>query len=302
MPDQTLPFWWLIGLLLLVLIVGHLIIGLIWWATRKTVLAIRENSTQATHCLNGHRPLLTTTNAHFPQISTWVTTRCATDRFSGLPLTLCVILGAVIASLGSYLTKCVIEHSQIVRLDHYINVALAPLRNPDLLHLFATLTYLAEVSTLAIITLVAIAFLWFTRRRIYIPGLLLTVLGAEMMTGIGKYVIDRARPDFLTFASSTSPSFPSNHATGALAVYGIIAYIVARNLNNTVLRFELVYWVGALIALIAASRLLLSVHYTSDITAGLLVGGFWLLAGCALTEYLHERAVLCGAELRRSVS
>ena len=47
-----------------------------------------------------------------------------------------------------------------------------------------------------------------------------------------------------------------------------------------------------LVALIAASRMVLSVHFASDILAGLLVGGFWLLAGFTLTEWLrhHRRA------------
>lgn len=39
-----------------------------------------------------------------------------------------------------------------------------------------------------------------------------------------------------------------------------------------------------LIALIAFSRLFLSVHFASDVAAGLLVGAFWLLVGFGLAE------------------
>jgi len=46
-----------------------------------------------------------------------------------------------------------------------------------------------------------------------------------------------------------------------------------------------------LIAAIAASRMILSVHFASDVAAGLIVGGFWLLAGFAVTEYLRESFV-----------
>ena len=33
----------------------------------------------------------------------------------------------------------------------------------------------------------------------------------------------------------------------------------------------------ALVALICASRMVLSLHYLSDVAAGALIGGFWLL-------------------------
>jgi membrane-associated phospholipid phosphatase len=87
-----------------------------------------------------------------------------------------------------------------------------------------------------------------------------------------------------------SPSFPSGHATGALAVYGFVAYAIARDRGGLRLRFELTFWTLVLAALVGLSRVFLSVHYASDVAAGFLVGGFWLLAGFALTEYLRQRA------------
>jgi membrane-associated phospholipid phosphatase len=46
-----------------------------------------------------------------------------------------------------------------------------------------------------------------------------------------------------------------------------------------------------LIGSISFSRIFLSVHYASDIAAGLLVGGFWLLAGFAIAEHLRVRCL-----------
>ncbi len=229
-------------------------------------------------------------SARFPRTSAWIAGRFATDRFTGLPLTLIVILAGYLVSLGTDLAEDVIQREEIVHFDARVNAALAPLRNTDLLHVFAKITHLADITTLVAVVLVSTAFLWADRRTTYIPGLLMTVLGSQALTYAGKYAIDRQRPDFLMFASAVTPSFPSGHATGAMAVYGFIAYAIARNLPSARLRFELGYWCGALILLIAFSRLLLSVHFTSDVAAGLLVGGFWLLAGFALTEFLNDRA------------
>lgn len=294
MLDSTLSFWWLIGLLALLLIAGRLVAGLIWWAIRRATPAAHRIATKTARALAGRRHLVDALSARWPRTSAWVAARFATDHFTGLPLTLIAVLAGYLISLGSDLTEDVIEREEIVHFDAQVNAALAPLRNGDLLHVFAKITHLADLPTLTAVVLVATAFLWADRRTTYIPGLLLTVLGSETLTYAGKYAIDRARPDFLTFASAVTPSFPSGHATGAMAVYGFIAYAIARNLPSAKLRFELTYWCAALIALIAFSRVLLSVHFTSDVAAGLLVGGFWLLAGFALTEYLNERAGVPG--------
>ena len=50
-----------------------------------------------------------------------------------------------------------------------------------------------------------------------------------------------------------------------------------------------------LILAIAFSRVYLSVHHPSDVAAGLLVGGFWLLAGIAVAELLRPQPAAAGS-------
>ena len=225
-----------------------------------------------------------------PRLTAWLEHRIATDRFTGLPLTLIVLLAGYLAAIGTDLAEEVIERSGIVGLDRQINQALAVVRDPDVVAVFAKITHLADIMTLVAVTGVASAFLWADRRAAFLPGLWLAVAGSQLITYVGKYVIDRPRPEFLTFAHAATPSFPSGHATGAMAVYGFIAYAILREVTQPRLRFELAFWAGMLIAAIAASRMILSVHFASDVAAGLIVGAFWLLAGFALTEYLREHA------------
>ncbi|HET7313485.1 phosphatase PAP2 family protein [Salinisphaera sp.] len=288
--NDPLSFWWLTLLLVGALIVGRVLAGLIWRFLRWVTPQTGRIATRSAQRLPGRQRLANAVSARFPRTSAWVAARFAIDRFTGLPLTLMVLLAGYLVSLGTDLAEDVIEGDQIVKMDHRINIALAPWRNADLLHVFAKITHLADIMTLLAVVLVATAFLWAHRRFRYIPGLMMAVIGSEALTYTAKYAVDRARPDFLTFASAATPSFPSGHATGALAIYGFIAYAIARDLRSTAVRFELAYWSVVLIVLIAFSRLLLSVHFFSDVIAGLLVGGFWLLAGFALTEYLNERS------------
>lgn len=274
----------LIGLLLVARLLAGLIRTLLLRVLPRLVGGLRRWLLR----VYGVTRLIELARRRLPRLTHWIEARLATDRFIGLPLTLILILLGYLASIGSDLAEDVIEHEQIVRFDHQVNHVLAVLRDPDIVAVFATITHLADLMTLVAVTGVASAFLWADRRHLFLPGLWLCVAGSQTLTYIGKYAIDRPRPEFLTSASAVTPSFPSGHATGAMAVYGFIAYAILRDITTPRLRFELGFWAGTLIALIAASRLVLSVHYTSDVAAGLIVGAFWLVAGFTLTEYLRE--------------
>lgn len=238
--------------------------------------------------VSGARWLSARLKPRWPRFSACLEARFSTARFTGLPLTLMALLASFLVFLGVKLVQALFSGNQLTLLDQHINAALGFARNPYFLDLFGAVTWLADKNIAPVIVLATIILLWACKHARYIPGFVLAALGSQIMTWAAKFAIDRPRPEFITFATATTPSFPSAHATGAIAVYGFIAYALARDLKNGRLRFEIAFWGAAFIMLIALSRLLLNVHYPSDVAAGLLVGGFWLLAGAMLTEYLRE--------------
>ena len=205
------------------------------------------------------------------------------------PLTL-LILGAVyIAALLAGLIHEVIEAKEVLSFDEAVNSLLTVWRKGPLLNAFLWITALGSGPALAAVAMTATAFLWADRRPTFIIPLWTAFLGAQLTTWAGKYAIDRHRPEFIEGVSAMSPSFPSGHATGAMAVYGFLAYAIARDLIGWRPRFEVVFWSGVLIAFIGFSRIYLSVHYLTDVIAGFLVGGFWLLVAFALAEWRRGR-------------
>jgi len=73
-----------------------------------------------------------------------------------------------------------------------------------------------------------------------------------------------------------------------MAVYGFLAYLIARELSGLRKRFEVVYWSIVLIMIIGFSRIFLPVHFATDVAAGWLVGCFWMLAGVAAAESIRQ--------------
>ncbi len=227
----------------------------------------------------------------FPRTARVLRARTDPTVFTGLPLTLLVLAAAYLAVLFGGLVEEVFDTQGIKAVDDTIVSWVAPWRTQTLVDIFEWITNLGSMETLTAVAIVASAFLVAHGPQRYVLPIWLTVVGSQVTTFGGKFIIDRPRPDFVLDVTASTPSFPSGHTTGAMAVYGIIAYAVLRDVSSPRARFDVAYVAAVLIALIAFSRIFLSVHFPSDVAAGLLVGSFWLLAGIALAEIRRGRVV-----------
>jgi len=221
----------------------------------------------------------------FPRGHAFLAARLSAREFIGLPLTLIVCAAIYIAALFGGLIDELFEAEGLAHVDRVANALLDPVRGEPGFRIFLWITELGAAPTFVAVGLVSTAFLLIERRLNYVPALWITLLGAQATTWIGKFVIDRTRPEFLEIARAYSPSFPSGHSTAAMAVYGFLAYIVVRRVGSQRVCFEVIYWTGVLIALIGFSRIYLHVHFLSDVLSGFLVGAFWLLVGVAVAEW-----------------
>lgn len=226
----------------------------------------------------------------FPRSTALVEARLTPKKFTGLALTLMVLAAVYIAALLSGLVDALREAEGLIKLDKSINGALGAIRTEEIVNVFAFITEWANASTVVAVAGVTTGLLMALRHGHLVLPLWVVVLGSQVTTYTGKYGFGRERPEFLTEVMAATPSFPSGHATSAIAVYGFIAYVLSREAVTVRRRFEIVFWSAVLIALIGFSRMLLSLHYASDVAAGFLVGGFWLLVGFAIAELIRSRS------------
>ncbi|HNT56650.1 MAG TPA: phosphatase PAP2 family protein [Syntrophales bacterium] len=214
--------------------------------------------------------------------------KASAEDFSGLTLPLIAIAFLFGLFLAGDLLPGLREGSGLQAFDDMVNRRIDPLRTKRAVLFFTGLTTLGGTWTLSILVLAASGFLWLLKKREHVLPLWLTVLGTMSTTFLGKGIIDRARPEFLAGITADSPSFPSGHAAGAMAVYGFFAYLAARELSGPRARFEAVYWSMTLVFLIGFSRIFLSVHYFSDVLVGWIVGFLWILAGAAADQWISR--------------
>lgn len=115
----------------------------------------------------------------------------------------------------------------------------------------------------------------------WIPVFLLTVLvGEVVLVNAVKELLHRVRPTFNPIAETLGPSFPSGHSATAAALYAAVALVLARRRSPRTRSLLAGAAVGIAIG-VAASRVLLGVHWLSDVVAGLAFGWGWF-AVCAI--------------------
>lgn len=146
--------------------------------------------------------------------------------------------------------------------------------------LMLIVTFLGTHSFLIPANLCLIAYFLFIKKHrwysIKVPAIALSSLG--LMFGL-KHFFGRPRPDVPLLFRAEGLSFPSGHALFSITFYGLLIYIVYKNVENKLIRWMLISFLAVLIIVIGFSRVYLRVHYASDVIAGFCVGFMWLAFG-----------------------
>jgi undecaprenyl-diphosphatase len=156
-------------------------------------------------------------------------------------------------------------------------------------------------SSVVVITLaVLVAVLDYRRSRslVVLSFLALVGIGQAVIVDLIKFGVDRARPEMASVAFGpgalfSGASFPSGHSAAAAAYYASFALVAARGRQARTRACLDGVAVGIAVA-VASSRVLLRVHWLSDVVAGLAIGWGWFVL-CAIA--FGGRMLLFGAPL-----
>ena len=176
--------------------------------------------------------------------------------------------------------------------DRAIYEALYAGHRPELLAVARTLTFFGDPTLL--IGASCIAALWLWHRGGGRAGLVLIVvtLTGRLLGEAQKYWIARVRPDLEPhLVVVKTNSFPSGHATSSMIFYLALALLLASHRH----RFAAAGAAILLALLVGTSRVMLGVHWPSDVIGGWAFGLLWVL----LTLRPAERLLRSDSETRQ---
>jgi membrane protein DedA with SNARE-associated domain/membrane-associated phospholipid phosphatase len=198
----------------------------------------------------------------------------------GLSLTIEILfIGAAGWMLG-IVGQDVMARDDLELVDVPVNHFFVHHREPWLTTLMRAVTTLGSTRVLLAVVIAA-ALLWWFRSHSLRPALVLTAAyaGAVALSDALRLLVDRPRPPAAQMVGHFAGSaFPSGHAAQSIAVYGVLAALLAG--SGASWTTKVMSWSAAfaLAAIIGVSRIYLGAHWLTDVLAGWALGALWLFA------------------------
>jgi undecaprenyl-diphosphatase len=143
------------------------------------------------------------------------------------------------------------------------------------------LSLLGGTTVIVLLAVVVFVVEYIRTRQLSIAGFLATVIvGITLLVNITKLIVDRDRPSIRQLTGFSGSSFPSGHAATAAASFAALALLLGLRRSRMV-RTMLTGAAAAIAAMVATTRVMLGVHWFTDVLAGIALGWAWF-AVCSI--------------------
>ena len=261
-------------LLLTLALTAGLVVGLFVWRYP------RISKPSVTPAIDTARKVGETVGRH-PRLRSFLDARLDPAVATGLALTVAMLLaigGGVLFGALAYLTR---TNSALTRIDNGVARWGNDHASAWSMHALNDVTQFGGIYAVVVLCVVLAVAETIRERSVWvIPFIVAVVGGEEILTTTVKQLADRLRPTFNPAAATLGPSFPSGHSATAAAFYATAALLLGRWRGRPARAALAGLAVGIAVA-VAASRVLLDVHWLSDVIAGLALGWGWF-AVCAI--------------------
>ena len=190
-----------------------------------------------------------------------------------------ILLGLTLTAIALFakITEDVVMHES-TRFDTTTLQTLHATVPAGLAPLIVGVTALGSAPVVLLVVLVGAGLLMARHATRQLKALLGVTVLTEALNLLLKSLIHRQRPHLWAgLWSLTDYSFPSGHSMAAMAIYGLLAYLLSLHYPRQA------WWIklgaAGLILAIGASRMLLGVHWPTDVLGGYAAGACVLCAG-----------------------
>lgn len=161
--------------------------------------------------------------------------------------------------------------------------------NPPLARIARAITFLGEGEVVILISVAGALFLlWRGAPRLGLALIAVTMIG-RLLVAAQKYSIGRLRPDEQGHLVQVfSPSFPSAHAANSMIVFLTIALLASAGTRWRRAATALAIGLSLLVGL---SRVVLGVHWPSDVVGGWAFALMWVTLALPLAEDAARRDI-----------
>jgi undecaprenyl-diphosphatase len=155
------------------------------------------------------------------------------------------------------------------------------------------ITALGSVSVLTLITVLVTGFLLLERKFRAAGFIVGAIIGGTALNQFLKSCFNRDRPEVVPhLVEFSNSSYPSGHSMLSAIVYLTLASVAAQTVPNRWTRVYLISAALLLAFLVGLSRVIVGVHYPTDVLAGWIAGTAWALLCGTVASWLRHRGNL----------
>ena len=218
-----------------------------------------------------------------PRLWRFLKLRFSPQQLVGLELTVGAVLIVLLTVLFAEVADGWLDRDTLLQVDLATHCALEGLLSGRTLDAIRFLTHFADVLTLVVLGTLLLGLLLWQGRRWQALALFLAIAFGQALLWSMKWAFARPRPE-QGLADAVGQSFPSGHSFSAMVFYGFLLFLTWQFCASAAMRAFATVVLGLLILAIGASRLLLSVHWVSDVLGGFVIGLAWLCASLLLAR------------------
>ena len=179
------------------------------------------------------------------------------------------------------LLVAVLAHTELIGLDRELSRLVFLYAGAPFVAVAFFFTRIGDFSSIVLISSIVVGYFLGKKRFDQVVVLGTTLVSVNIFVRFMKLAVGRVRPEHGYYILH-DPSFPSGHAAVAAAFFTLVYLLLAKDIKGKAPRFYLAVSFLSLATFVGFSRVVLNVHWLSDVVAGLFLGVFFGTLGYAV--------------------
>jgi membrane-associated phospholipid phosphatase len=170
------------------------------------------------------------------------------------------------------------------KFDEYIQAMANQYSSKNLIYFMQYITFFGSSNFLFPAYSILVLF-YIQRKKIFYSKMIAFIgLGSLVLMIVFKQIFKRARPQMSYYDQTFGYSFPSGHTLSSFVFCVLLSFLIWNATLKTGWKYLFVTLLAMLTIAVGISRIILNVHYATDVIAGFCLGIIYLLTTWALVK------------------
>lgn len=206
------------------------------------------------------------------------------------------IIDVMLCLIALFILLEVIFHGYLTSIDLKVNASMPTVHNTFFFSIAKIIDTFFDTTPILILALILAIVVWFRYSKKEALFFASTMIVDAAVIVLLKILIHRSRPaNALIIANDYA--FPSGHAVTSIVFFGLIAYMLLRNVKlvkldafkSAIIKGIIIGVTAAIIIVIDFSRIYLNIHWLSDVLGGLAIGAVILTTSIILQQTIDSK-------------